>query len=138
MSKTGNMRDRKPDLLVLLTFFVGLGVLLTSFVQAAEPAQQATILHHADKQKISREQWFRSLWGFDLAGKLKSWKPKIAVVECEDGLRLSRPFGTRGPVLQVSTSVPEHTTYSLRAGGDRLIGLSNDQPDAYIFLQKRW
>ena len=138
MSKSTNMRNRKPDLMVLLAFFVGVGVLLTSFVQAAEPVQPVIILQHADEQKSWHEQWLKSMWGLDLAGKLKSWKPKITAAESGDGVQLSRPFGTRGPAVQLSTSIPERASSSLRAGGDSQVGLANDIPDAYIFLQKRW
>lgn len=124
--------------MVLLAFFVALGVLLTSVVQAAEPKQATHIRQTSGVQKFLPEQWLPSLWGLDLAARLKSWKPSITVEECEDGLSLSRPFGTRGPLLQFSTSVPEHAALSLRAGGDSLVGVRDDTPDAYLFLQKRW
>lgn len=138
MIRNRTTRYRKPDPIVLLAFFVGLGVLLTSVVQAAEPAQPGAISQRSSNHKARSEQWLPSLWGLDLAARLKDWKPKIAVEECEDGLKLSRPFGTRGPVLQFSTSVPEHATSSLRAGGDSLVGVKDDTPDAYLFLEKRW
>ena len=125
--------------MVVVAFFVGLGVLVTSVAQASQPATSASILQHEPAKQSLPERWLQSLWGLDLANKLKSWKPKIEVVACEDGLNLSRPFGIHGPLLQISTSVPEHAEYSLRAGGDSQVGaLSSDRPDAFLFLQKRW
>ena len=138
MNKIRPARYPKPDFMVLLAFFVGLGVLLASFVQAAESAPSGSIVQHSGGETSRPGQWLPSLWSLDLTAKLKSWKPRITVEECDDGLRLSRPFGSRGPALQLSTSIPEHAATSLRAGGDSLVGVSDDSPDAYLFLQKRW
>jgi len=133
-------RYRKPNLMVLLTFFVGLGVVLTSVTQAAEPAKPAPHTNHpTEKQQSLPQQWLRALWDLDLTSKLQNWKPKIEVDTEGDGFNLSRPFGSHGPSLRLSTDVPEHAQYSLRAGGDKQFGsLSTDRPDAYLFLQKRW
>jgi hypothetical protein len=123
----------------LVAVFVGLGVVLTSVAQAEQRMSSASMLNHQAKHQSFPERWFYSLWDLDLADKLKSWKPKVEVAVCEDGLNLSRPFGNHGPVLQLSTSVPERAEYSLRAGGDSRVGvLGSDRPDAYLFLQKRW
>lgn len=129
-------RYRKPDLMFLIACFVGFGVLLTSVAQAEQPSVSASATDSHAPQQARTEKWFYSL---DLANRLKNWKPKIEVTTCDEGLNLSRPFGIRGPVLQISTSVPEHAEYSLRAGGDSRVGtLVSDRPDAYLFLQKRW
>jgi hypothetical protein len=40
--------------------------------------------------------------------------------------------------LLISASLPEHAGLSLNAGDNGQSGLDSDQPDAYIFLQKRW
>lgn len=115
--------------MILLAFFVGLGVLLTSFAQAYEPPKPASIMQHFDSERHWPEQWLQSLWGLDLAARLKSWKPKITVDDCHDGMCLSSPFGSHGPALQFSASGPEPASSSLRGG---------DSPDAYLLLQKRW
>lgn len=131
MNKSKPTRYRKPDLMVLLAFFVGLGVLVTSFAQAFEPSPPARSMQNLDAQGHWPEQWLQSLWGLDLANRLKSWKPKITVDDCNDGMCLSSPFGSRGPVLQFSASVPEPVSSSSLSGGD-------DSLDAYLLLQKRW
>ncbi|MCO6413408.1 MAG: hypothetical protein J5I92_11775 [Thiogranum sp.] len=135
MSKNSR-RYRKPDLMFLIACFVGFGVLLTSVAQAEQAPLSASVMTDPAPQRSLPEKWFYSL---DLANRLKNWKPKIEVVTCDEGLNLSRPFGIRGPVLQISTSVPEYAEHSLRAGGDSQVGtLIGDQPDAYLFLQQRW
>jgi hypothetical protein len=98
-------RYRKPNLLVLLTFFVGVGVLATSVAQA---------------------------------GELRIWKPEFSVGKDGRGLNLARPFGTRGPTLRLSHSLPDNVKRSLRAGGDHQIGaFAADSPNGYMFLEKR-
>lgn len=112
-------RRRKPNLLVLLTFFVGSGALLSSVSQASEPP--------------------RSVWSLDLAAKISNWKPKIRVDSDGEGVNLSRPFGTHGPAVRLSTSIPERAQLSLRAGGDNRVGSAGvDAPGPYLFLHKRW
>ncbi len=123
---------RKPNLLVLLTFFVGFGVLATSVVQA-EPLDTMS-----NGKAVSASQSRSSGWGLDLAGRIKDWKPKITVHKGE-GVNLSQPFGVRGPALQISKSMPDKVQRSLNAGGDRGIGaVPGDRPDVYLFLEKRW
>ncbi|WP_455234714.1 hypothetical protein [Thiogranum longum] len=133
-----NTRYRKPDLLVLITFFVGFGVLVTSFAQAAEPALSESAYQPAVNQSSSKKGLF-SFRRADLAKQIRKWKPKFKAAMAGDGLHLSRPFGTQGPALKLSSSVPSDVERSLLAGGDHRIGtLSSDYPDAYLFLQKRW
>lgn len=125
----------KPDLMVLITFFVGLGFLLTSVAQAEQLSPFPSATDHV-RQHLLPEKWYDSL---ALAIRLRDWKPEIDLTASDDGLNLSRPFGIHGPSLQISTSVPERAERCLRAGGDSQVGaLSNDRPDAYLFLQKRW
>jgi len=132
-------RYRKPNLMVLLTCSVGLGVILTSVAQAAEPLQSTVTTNTAAQQRFSPEQWLRSVWGLDLAGKLRSWKPRIRVDSDGEGVNLSHPFGNHGPALRLSTSIPEPVQLSLRAGGgDRNGSAGSDAPGPYLFLQKRW
>lgn len=134
MKKTSHY---KPDLLVLLAFFVGFGVLATSAVHAAEPLNIMSFQDPSARKKQS-DRWYQSLWGVDLAGKLSNWKPKVTVDQNGEGLDLSRPFGVRGPALRLSDSMPDAVTRSLRAGGDSQIGAFDDTPDVYLFLEKRW
>jgi hypothetical protein len=132
-------RSCKPNLMVLLSFFVGLGMLLTSLAQAAEPSRSAVPDKAGSQQRSWTEQWLRSVWGLDLAAKIKNWKPRVRVDSDGEGLRLSHPFGNHGPALRLSTSIPERAQLSLRAGGDNQVGNSGaDEPGPYLFLQKRW
>ncbi len=129
----------KPSLLVLLTFFVGFGLVVTSIAEAAEPAHSAESLKVASAQRAPAQHWLRSVRGLDLASKLQNWKPKIHVDTDGEGVKLSHPFGNHGPALRLSASLPEQTHDSLRAGGDNQVGsIGGDLPDAYLFLQKRW
>jgi len=131
-------RYRKPNLLVLLTFFVGVGVLTTSIVQAAE----ALNIRSTEKRAVKHagaSQWLQSVWNLDLAGKLRTWKPEFTVDKYGQALNLARPFGGRGPTLRLSNSIPDDVKRCLRAGGDHQIGaFGADNPDAYMFLEKRW
>jgi len=131
-------RYRKPNLLVLLTFFVGVGVLTTSIVQATE----ALNIRSTEKRAVKHagaSQRLQSVWNLDLAGKLKTWKPEFTVGKYGQGLNLARPFGGRGPTLRLSNRMPDDVKRCLRAGGDHQIGAFGvDNPDAYMFLEKRW
>lgn len=130
-------RYRKPNLMVLLTFFVGLGVLVSSAAQAAEPVRSPESAGFAAQRSLP-EQWLRAVTGIDLAGKLKNWKPRIRVDSDGEGIKLSRPFGNRGPALRLSTSIPERAQLSLRAGGDNRVGSLGEAPGPYLFLHKPW
>ncbi|HHH42762.1 MAG TPA: hypothetical protein ENK49_01370 [Gammaproteobacteria bacterium] len=121
---------RKPGLLVILTLFVGVGMLATTLVQAAEPPADSND-RPATKSSGSTD-WLQALWSIDLAGKLKSWKPKIHVDNGGSGIRLMRPFGVRGPALRVSNTIP------LRSGEHRYSNAGNAYLDTYLFLEKRW
>ncbi|VAW76840.1 hypothetical protein MNBD_GAMMA15-2616 [hydrothermal vent metagenome] len=135
-------RYRKPDLMVLLTCGVALGVVLSSVAHAAEPVEKVKSPVTATLQYLGAEfisgEWLNSLGNLDLAGRIKNWRPKIEIDKEGDGLRISHPFGGHGPAFRFSTSVPSHVKRSLRAGGDTQIGSINDNPDGYIFLQRRW
>lgn len=131
-------RYRKPNLLVLLTCFVGVGVLATSVAQASEA------LHVMSNQKqpvkhANAHQWLQSVRNLDMAAKLRTWKPEVTLDKGGRALNLARPFGARGPTLRISNTMPDNVKRGLRAGGDHRIGASGvDYPDAYIFLEKRW
>jgi hypothetical protein len=127
---------RKPDLMFLLTLFVGVGVVATSLVHA-DGAPRVSSLMEQDAHKSLPRQWLNSLTDLDLANRIKNWKPRIDTDG--SGVMVGQLFGRQGPALRVSASVPGEVSDSLRAGGDDRIGVLNtDSPDAYIFLQKRW
>jgi hypothetical protein len=126
--KLKTTRYSKPNLLVLLTFFVGVGVMASGVVQAA-----GAVEHAGAGQRLV------SVWNLDLAAKLRSWKPEFSVDKRGQGLNLARPFGVRGPTLRLSNTMPDNVKRGLRAGGDHQIGtFGADNPDAYMFLEKRW
>lgn len=129
-------RYHKPNLMFLLSLFVGLGVLVTSLVQAAEPIVQYPAVQEENHQNILKD-WFHSLSDLKLTEKLQNWKPKLDT--SGDGVNLAYPFGDSGPSLRVSNALPDAAQRSLRAGGDHRIGaVDGDGPDAYLFFQKRW
>ena len=131
------MRYHKPDLLLLLAFFVGVGVLATSVAQAAEPLNVMGNAKQIEQEKST--DWLQAFWNLDLAQKIQNWKPMISVESGGEGLGLVRPFGTRGPELRVLHCMPENVRRNLRDGGDNRIGaFGNDNPNAYLFLEKRW
>ncbi len=127
--------SRRPNLMVLLTFFVGLGVVLTSVVQAAEKTASTSILEHTAAHRLWPGQWLQNLGA---SARPKNWQPVMAAGNRIDGLRIGSLFGARGPVLQVSASMPEHVFSCLREGGDSMVGFRDDSPDAYLLLHKRW
>ena len=131
-------RFRKPNLLVMLTFFVGFGFLSTSVTQASEK------LHNLSTQKqpvkpANAHHWFQSVLNLELAEKLRTWKPDFTLDKGGRALNLARPFGVRGPTLRLSNTMPDDVKRGLRAGGDHRIGISAaENPVAYMFLEKRW
>lgn len=128
-------RIRKPNLLVMLTFFVSLGVIATSVAQAGESIM-STPSRTADNAKP--ESWWQSIWGLDLARKLKDWRPRITPAEHGEGFNIANPFGNKGPTLQFTSAMPDSVQRSLRDGGDTRIGNVDGETDAYLFIQKRW
>ncbi len=126
---------RKPNLLVLLALLAGAGVLTTGLAQAAQP-QDA---RHQGSGAAGGEKWWQSVWGLDLAGKLKQWRPKVTLNNDAEGFNLARPFGKSGPTIQCTSSLPDSVQHSLRAGGNSQIGaLGATDTDVFVFLQKRW
>ena len=128
---------RKPNLLVALTLFVGLGFVATTVAQAAE---SDNIMSFQDNSTHLEENdsWLQSVWSLDLAKKLKNWRPKITPEENGEGIHLARPFGKKGATLQFSSSLPDSVQRNLREGGKNYLGGSGYDTDAYLFIQKRW
>lgn len=136
MSKPST-RYRKPNLLVALTLFVGVGLAATTVAQAAEPYNVMSFPENSTQAERS-ESWWQSVWGLDLAKKLQNWRPKITPAEDGEGFHLARPFGKKGAALQFSSSLPDSVQRSLREGGDSRFDSFNYDTDAYLFIQKRW
>jgi len=128
---------RKPDLLLLLTFCIGVGTLVSGTAQAADAAGLSSSWKDG-RVVAGSEKWWQSIWGLDLARKLKDWRPKVTVREDGEGFNLARPFGKSGPTIQCSSSLPDSVQHSLRAGGDTEIGPVAGDSDVFLFLQKRW
>jgi hypothetical protein len=123
---------------VLLTVFVGFGVLTTSLVQADETLNITAGGSPTVKQSGSRHI-SSALLGFDLFAKLQAWQAELSEDNGGRGLHLAMPFGVKGPALRLSNTVPDRVIRGLRAGGDRRVGALGDaNPDAYVFLEKRW
>ena len=131
-------RYRKPNLLVALTLFVGVGFVATAVAQAAEPYSVVMSFPENSTQAGRSESWWQSIWGLDLAKKLKDWRPKITPAEDGEGFHLARPFGKKGAALQFSSSLPDSVQRSLREGGDSRFDYFSYDTDAYLFIQKRW
>ena len=128
---------RKPDLLLLLTFCVTMGSLLSGVAQAANTSGMAS-LSKDSREAAGSENWWQSIWGLDLARKLKDWRPKVTVQEDGEGFNLARPFGKSGPTVQCSSSLPDSVWRGLRAGGAGQTGVLAGDTDVFLFLQKRW
>jgi hypothetical protein len=124
-------------MLVLLTFFVGFGVVLTSVAPAAQPSRSGAS-NEASHEPDAPERWIRSVGSLDLATKLQNWKPRIRVDSDGEGVNLSRPFGDRGPALRLSTSMPEPSQNNRDVGAGRFDDNGGDLPDAYLYFFKRW
>jgi len=124
---------RKPNLLVWLVLLVSAGVALTGVAQANETSSVLSS-GKGDGRPVTYEKWWQSVWGLDLARKLKEWRPMVTVRDDGEGMNLARPFGKSGPTIQCSSSLPDSVVQGLRAGGDSEIG----DTDIFLFLQKRW
>jgi N-acetylmuramoyl-L-alanine amidase len=130
-------RYPKPNLLVLLTFFVGFGVVLTSIAHAAPPSRAPAAPKEPSPRPVP-EQWLRSVWTPDLSTKLQNWKPRIRVDSDEEGVNLTRLFGNHGPALRMSTSMPDPGHNGIDGGASRTDASGSDLPEAYLYLFKRW
>jgi len=127
---------RKPDLLLLLAFVVGVSFLATTVAQAAEPADFSG---NSIRQAKSTGSGWLSIPGLQLVQPLKNRYPKISLQALfAKGLDLAHPFGKAGPGLQLSSSLPASVRQTMRASGDSRADAAGNDTDVYIFLQKRW
>ena len=132
-------RYPKPNLLVMLTFFVGFGVVVTTLVQAAETAPVDRDANTFASKAASGDQWLRSARSVDFGSRLHNWKSRIQVHTDGDGMNLLRVFGDGGPALRVSSSTLEmKPAYAHGSVDSRLDDSAGELPDAYLFLYKRW
>ncbi len=106
---------RKPGLMGLVTSLVGCGVLLAGAVQAGGLTRGVDL---------------------EMSEKHSNWKTASSVFG--SGLNVAQPFGTRGPAVKLSTSVPRATRASLLAGIGPRSGGSISWANAYLLVQKRW
>jgi hypothetical protein len=127
----------KPNLLVLLACFVATSVLATGLAQAAQ-RDQSIDPDHRGRDAAGGEKWWQSVWGLDLAGKLREWHPKITLQNDAEGFNLARPFSKSGPTIQCSSSLPDSVRHSLRASGGHQVSTLGSDTDVFVFLQKRW
>ncbi len=122
---------------MLLALFVEVGVLPAGPVQAGQQSDAIHSAHQARDTARGENRW-QSIWGLDLAGKLKQWRPKVTYQTDAEGFNLARPFGKSGPTIQCSSSLPDSVQNSLRAGGDSRISALGTDTDVFVFLQKLW
>jgi len=131
------VRYRKPDLLLLLTFFVGIGFLATSLAQAATPFS-GTAAGAVTAQVNESDNWWRSTWGLELARKMTQWRSNFSWVALSDSFQLARSSDKTGFSLHCSSSLPETMRRGLRDGGDKRIGAGSTDTDVFVFMEKRW
>lgn len=126
--------DRKPDLMMLVSAFVGFGFLLTSLVQAEGLVKKSESVPGDINLSTENRSFFSRDLDFEMSTKYRAFKAAGSVFG--SGLHVAQPFGDRGPAVKFSTSAPKETRDSLRAGGGS--GWKLNQANAYLFLQKRW
>ena len=113
-------------------------MLATGLVQAAQPQDNGQHRHQGSSGAAGGEKWWQAVWGLDLAGKLREWRPRVTWQNEAEGFNLARPFGKSGPTIQCSSSLPDSVQYSLRARSDGQTGALVADTDVFVFLQKRW
>ena len=90
---------RKPNLLVVLTLFVGVSFFATAVAQAGETHNLLSL--KSNSLQIEKfDSWVQSLWSLDLAKKLKNWQPKITPADDGEGVQLARPLNTFAVIRQ--------------------------------------
>ena len=129
--KSNTYRNRLPVPLLLAAFFCSIGS-LSATAQAANFNAQTTSDQPSSENRSS-ESRVTNFPGLNLTISNK----KSRLTPNKGSVMLSRPFGGRGPALQISRSLPEYAQRSHRM--TNLHGVSRVQrTDAYLFLEKRW
>ncbi|MFN2309325.1 MAG: hypothetical protein ABR553_06255 [Gammaproteobacteria bacterium] len=135
-------RIRKLDPLLLLALAVGLGVVVTTTVQAESPANppEGTA---AGQSQVTVARWaLRPVRG--LAERLEMhWLNRTlerAAVEqllSHEPLAIAKPLGAKGPELSLGWR-PRLGDAAAQAGDSGIGTLSSERPDIYIGLRRRW
>lgn len=137
--KTRHNRLRKPDPLILLALLVGLGVVLTTTAQAgsADGLDQSRNLQEAGARLA-----LKPVQG--LAERLEiNWlnttleSPGIRQLLIKKRLGMGKPFGTKGPELNMSWRPKMRATAAL-AGDSGIGAVAVDRPDIYFSLRRSW
>lgn len=130
-------RTHRPDLMLVLTLFVGFGILVTSVAQAADPHSVHNVVQGSTNHQGSIVP-VKSLWELGLNTRIQNWKPvNITPEDKSEGWNLSRPFGHRGPALKFSTTMPNELVRTLNAGGGD-VNPASTKSNLFLFLEKRW
>lgn len=137
--KTRNFRLRRPDPLVLLALLVGLGVVVTTTVQA-EPASGTE--PPSNLQEAGTQLALHPVRG--LAERLDiRWlnttleRPEVGQLLVKRRLGIGKPFGDKGPELKMSWRPRVRT--AVAASGDSGIGaFSSGRPTIYFSLHRSW
>ena len=137
--KIRRQRLRRPDPLVVLALLVGLGVVLTTSVQAGTGAQE---LERPDSSSAASA-------GFALH-PARAFAQRLDLHWLSDALRRSsvellltsqrldmgKPFGRNGPELNLSWRpwIPAPAS----SGGEFGAGVPTDRPELYFSLRRSW
>ncbi len=131
-----NSRIRKPDPLFLLALLVGLGVVVTTTAQA-ENVDIETAAEDAGA-------WLALRPATGLSKKLDlHWlnnaleRSEIKQLVGKKQVEVAKPFGEKGPVLGMSVR-PNVNKSAARAGDSGIGAISEDRPDLYFSLNRRW
>lgn len=139
--KYRNYRTWKPDPLLALAVLVGIGVVVTTTVQA-----ESNTLSRADSLAKLQGQGARLALHpvKGLADNLElNWlnnaleRPAVQQLLNENQMELARPFGSKGP--QLNFSLRPDVAEQAKLSGDSGIGAAdNDRPDLYFSLRRSW
>jgi len=138
--KIRRQRLRRPDPLVVLALLVGLGVVLTTSVQAATGAEE---LERADAQPAASagfavhpaKAFAQRLDLHWLSDALK--RSGVELLLASQRLDMGQPFGHNGPELDLSWRPGVSTPTA--SGSEFGVGaVSTDQPEIYFTLRRSW
>lgn len=134
-------RTWRPDPLLALAVLVGIGVVVTTTVQA-----ESNTLSRADSltklQAQSARLALHPVKG--LADSLElNWlnsaleRPAVQQLVNDNRMELAKPFGSKGP--QLGFSVRPDIAEEAKLSGDSGVGTwENDRPDLYFSLRRSW
>ena len=137
--KTRNLRIRRPDPLILLAVLVGLGVVLTTSVQAGtvQGLEQPDELREAGTRLA-----LHPVKG--LAERLDlHWlnstleRPAVNRALKHRRLGMGMPFGRKGPELNLSWR-PKLRTLAPASGDSGIGAASVERPTVYFSLRRSW